>query len=59
MVGWTSSSLTNKVKNTAQASVWGSALSQPAMGETFCFPIIRIVYVKEFKVLPHNIESHY
>ena len=29
------------------------------MGATFCFPITRIVSVKEVKVPPPNIESHF
>ena len=45
-------------ENTAQASIWDSALSQPAMGTTFFFPIIRIVSMKEVKVPPPNTESH-
>ena len=50
MVGWTLSSPRNTVQKTAQASSWDAASSQTAMGETFCFTIIKFVSVKEVNV---------
>ena len=59
MAGWNPSSPSNTVQKTAQASSWDDALSQPAMGETFFFPVSRLVSVKEVKALPPKIASHF
>ena len=47
------------MKKTAQVSSWDAALSYPVMGETFCFPISRILSAKEVKVLPPKVVSHF
>ena len=55
---WTLSYPSNTVQKTAHTLSWDKALSQPAMGTTFCFPISRLVSVKEVKVPPPKIASH-
>ena len=50
VVGCTPSSPMNTIQNTAHASIWEAASSQPMMGVNFFFPIIRLVSTKEVKV---------
>ena len=59
MAGWTPLSPRNKGQNRAQSSSWNSASSQHTMVATFCFPISRLMSVKEVKVLPPKIASHF
>ena len=49
----------NNVQKIAQASSWDDAFFQPAIEETFCFPISRLMYAKEVKVLPPKIAYHF
>ena len=59
MTRWTPSSPRNTLQKTTQVSSWYDALSQPAMGATFCFPISRLVSTKEVKVPFPKISSHF
>ena len=59
MVGCNPSSPRNTVLKTAQSTSWYAASSHPAMGETFCSPINRLVSAKEFKVPPPKIASQF
>ena len=56
---WATSYPRNTVQNTAQASSWDGAFSDPAMGATFCLHMIRIMSAKEVKVPPPKIASQF
>ena len=47
------------MQNKVQASSWDADLSQIAMGETFCFPISRLVSAEKVKVPPPKIASNF